>query len=223
MSIRQAVYQGAQKAIAISGVCAAMALSSMSAQANTITSNDLDCTGNPITRTFSVTATSVVKCLMKGSGNINGNTSGSNPDMFLTSTTGAGYSFLDASDTTGGLLNGVLGITGGGTTGGGFTVASSVYSSYKDIAIGFKSGNGGIDPDWAIFQLTASTLTGTWSIDPTQAGGLSHAILYGKLCAPGDNCGGGGANGNGAPEPATLALVGLALLGVAAAKRRQQT
>jgi len=220
MSIQQTVYRGGQKAVALSAVCAAMALSAMSAQANTITSNDPDCTGNPIARVFSVTAMTVVKCLAKGTGNINGNN-----DAFQTSSAGASYTFLDASDTADGAKNGSLSgdpplIAG---LAGTFSILPNVYTFYKDIAIGFKVGEGQADPDWAIFQLAANTLTGSWSVTGNQA--LSHAILYGKLCAPTDNCGGGGANGNGGgvPEPASLALVGLGLLGAATARRRQRT
>lgn len=183
------------------GIALALTLGATAAQANTITSNDPDCVGNPVGRTFSVTAVTVVKCLAKGTGNINGNGDIINQ---------LGYVTLDKSDdgTTGlleGSLTGSPSLTAGLT--GSFNIAASVYAMYTDIVIAFKSGNGQYDPDWAAFLLVDNTTSGTWSISGSQA--LSHANLYGKRRTD-------------VPEPAALSLVALGLLAAAAARRRRQ-
>jgi hypothetical protein len=179
---------------------ALIGLSSHVAYANVVTSQQADCFaivgGEKGLRTFTVEANTVDKCLLAGSGNINGG-EGSGADDGLIA---AGWT----------LANSFLTFTGLGALTGTFTIDSSAYSTWDSIAIGFKSGNGGLDPDFAIFQLAKDTLTGEWSIDPTKAGGLSHVLLYGKDPS------------NNTPEPATAALIGLGLLGMAAMRRRKQ-
>ena len=107
----------------------------------------------------------------KGTGNINGNS-----DMFQLAN--PGYLYLDSSDPTAGpgLMNGSL--TGHPVLPQGlrgtFNISPSVYLTYKDVAIGFKVGEGQLDPDWAVFQLAPNTLTGTWAVSGNQA--LSHAM-----------------------------------------------
>lgn len=188
--------------LTLSAIASALMLSLGHAQANTVTSNQPACLGNPIDRIFSVTATTVVQCLLKGTGNIGGNGDAINQ---------LGWTTLDKSDGVGDLLEGTLtGNPVGLVTGssGTFNIAASVYSSYSRIVIAFKSGSN-IDPVWAAFELAANTLTGDWSISQNA---LSHANIYGIR---------NGTPPIGTPEPATLALVGLGLLGAAALRRRR--
>lgn len=177
-----------------------LALSFGSAQANTITSDDCA----PGVRDFSVTATTVVQCLAAGTGNINGNN-----DLFQQAN--AGWSLIDDSDTNGGAHDGWL--TGAPSLvsglSGSFTVNALAYTSYDRIAIGFKSGEGQVDPEWAVFELADNTLTGTWSISGQQE--LSHALLYG-FGTP-----------TTVPEPGALVLLGLGLSILAAQRRRKQS
>lgn len=182
------------------GVALALTLGATAAQANTITSNDPDCVGDPVGRTFSVTAVTVVKCLAKGVGNISGSNDAINQ---------LGYITLDKSDGGGDLLEGVLTGSPSLTSGlsGSFNIAASVYAAYTDIVIAFKSGEGQFNPDWAAFLLEDDTTSGTWSITGSQE--LSHATLYGKRRTD-------------VPEPAALSLVAIGLLAAAAARRRRQ-
>ncbi|HEY5800208.1 MAG TPA: PEP-CTERM sorting domain-containing protein [Burkholderiaceae bacterium] len=147
------------------------------------------------------------QCLLVGAGNINGN----NQDdaAFLAS----GWIFVDSTDGSGGAHNGWLTITGNGTQAGGFSINGSSYLTYDRIAIGLKSGNGQLDPDWAIFELADNTFSGTWTISSQS---LSHAILYGRGTP------GGGGPGTGIPEPGTLALLGLGALAATSIRRRKQ-
>ncbi|KQP23368.1 PEP-CTERM sorting domain-containing protein [Pseudorhodoferax sp. Leaf267] len=153
-------------------------------------------------RDFSVTANSVVSCLAAGAGNINGNN-----DAFQQAN--PGWIFVDGSDNNGGAHNGWLTGSPSLTSGlsGTFTINALAYSTYDRIAIGFKSGEGQLNPDWAVFELADNTFTGTWSISGQQQ--LSHALLYG-IGTP-----------TLVPEPGSLVLIGLGLAGLAAVARRR--
>lgn len=170
--------------------------------ANTITSDACA----PGARDFSVTANTVLGCLAVGTGNINGNPAN---DPFLVAN--PGWVLIDKSDdnssgTNNGWLTGAPSLTSG--LSGTFNINLQAYTTFDDIAIGFKSGEGQLDPDWAIFALVDNTLTGTWSISGQQA--LSHVNLYGR-----------GTPSTDVPEPGTLSLLGTAGLASIALRRRR--
>lgn len=179
--------------------------------ANVVTSNDAPCSAGTA-RIFSITASNVLSCLTTGSGNINGGNGGQADTAFVSS----GWTFLDNTSDSGGLGNGWLtGSDNNLTSGldGSFSINPSAFLSYQRIAIGFKSGNGQSNPDWAIFELAPNTLSGLWSISGQQA--LSHAMLYGR-----------GTPTHDVPEPGVLALLGIALSAAAIAvsgRRRLST
>lgn len=174
---------------------------------NTVTSNDPNCTAAPTTRVFSVTAETVVGCLLKGVGNVNGNL---DPINLLP----PGWATLDKSDDgTTGLLEGTLTGTPSLVSGllGTFDIAPSVYVTYNRIVVAFKSGGGQDTPDWAGFELAEGTLTGSWSITGAKQA-LSHANLYG-IRDP-------NVPPTGVPEPSVLLILGAGLLALAWQRRR---
>jgi PEP-CTERM motif len=82
---------------------------------------------------------------------------------------------------------------------GDWFLDSSLWDTFDRLVIVLKAGNG-----FATFELEVDDLSGEW----ITAQGLSHASLYGII-------------GDGTvPEPGTLGLLGLGLLGIGLARRR---
>jgi hypothetical protein len=171
----------------------------LSASASAIPVN---CPGSlPTTdREFTLDTTPTAVCQAFGTGNINGNNDVVNQ---------AGWTTLDKSDdNTTGILDGYLTITGSGTTSGTFAINPLAWASFGSLALGFKSGEGQLDPDWAVFTLLPNATSGTWSISGAQS--LSHANLYGRDAAPPT-----------VPEPTSMLLLGTGLVGLATRLRRR--
>lgn len=169
--------------------------------ANMVTSDA--CTAG--VRDFTVSANTVAGCLQVGAGNINGNN-----DAFQTSH--PGWVLADKSDAAGNLYEGWLTITGVGGTSGTFSINSVAYSVFDNLAIGFKVGEGQLDPDWAVFAFVDGTLSGTWSVSGKQS--LSHANLYGFGTVS-------SARVAELPEPGSFALMSLGLAGLSFARKRK--
>jgi hypothetical protein len=185
--------------------------------------------GNGNERQYFIDTTPDSTCLSHGQGNL-----AENNDDFLDAIASGtdtfadlGWEFLDTTGSGVGLGdNGHLTMTdtsGGALRSGTFIIDPAIAGLYSMFAIGLKDG--GV-PQWAVFVLPANVLTGFWGLS-SPSGSLSHGALYGILGTPPctEDCDPepcvGCPEPLATPEPATLTMLGLGLLGAAGARRRR--
>jgi hypothetical protein len=147
----------------------------------------------------------VVSCLEAGAGNGNaGNIGqGGGNDPFLNAH--AGWTNIGAGSFTQSVNTKTL-------SSGTFSFDSSLWDDYLTLAIGFKFGTGNQPDEWFVYDLQHLVSSGNWSFINVfkKGGGLSHIVIYG-----------GERNDTNVPEPATLGMLGLGLLGLGFARRRK--
>jgi hypothetical protein len=105
----------------------------------------------------------------------------------------------------------------GNSTSGTWSLSSNLWTSYSALYLGFHFGNGGGSPDSFVVQLQNNSLSGAWSflaVAPDAVNGLSNYYLLGVAD--------GSPPPGRIPEPASMALVGVALLAAGLARRRQK-
>lgn len=146
----------------------------------------------------------VSTCLNSGEGNI-GN--GQNDDFLNGGGATAGW--IDIGDGTFQQLS----VDQDKNSSGTFSFNSSLWTGFETLAIGFKFGTGNQPDEWFVYELQHLVSSGSWTFMNTfgKGEGLSHVEVYG-----------GTRTTTSVPEPATLSMLGLGLLGLGFAARRRK-
>ncbi|NMT63309.1 PEP-CTERM sorting domain-containing protein [Marinobacter orientalis] len=169
----------------------------------TTTAAEIICT-DPELNHMSMDDSQASACLDSGLGNLQGD---STLDPFL-SGVGSEYTFLEKSTGTSSPTPMYsLSYTDEDNGSGTWEFDSSVWDSYGTIALGFKFGGGNEPDNWFVYELVSGVSSGDWLYDAEQGQGLSHMNIYAKDSVE-------------VPEPGTLALFGLGIVGLTLTRRK---
>jgi hypothetical protein len=163
----------------------------------------ISCSDNPALNYMQMDDSQASACLDSGVGNLTGNPAN---DLFLNGA-GSDYQFASKSDDSN-----PYNLTYGNGT---WSFDSSFWDDYSDAALGFKFGTGNTPDEWFVFSLQDLVSSGEWAFfygtdnANTTGGGLSHMNLYGKEGSV------------SVPEPGTIALLGLGLVGLTLTRRKK--
>jgi hypothetical protein len=201
-AVGAAKFRGSRKMSIVRGVALVATFVGLMAVGHAASAGTVSCPGTASTgdREFKVTvASGDPVCLAFGTGNINGNPK---QDPFLKNN--PTWMFVDKDDKNN-VIDFGFSYTGHGTKIG--TFALTLANGFK-YALGLKSGQGQLDPDWAVIELPLGTSGGQWQI-AAGSQSLSHANLY-KMAV------------SEVPLPASLPLLlgGLAGIGFIGRRRR---
>ncbi|MDC0663994.1 PEP-CTERM sorting domain-containing protein [Marinobacter sp. SS21] len=183
----------------LAGLLAGIIYTGSALAAPVLCNDDGDATRNRM----SIDDSQVSACLASGVGNLTGNPAN---DLFLNSAEGAGYTTASKSDDSNPYNLMFTQNNGSGT----WSFDSSFWDDNDAGAIAFKFGTGNNPDEWFVYSLQDGVSSGDWSFLNVFArgGGLSHVTLYATSAV--------------VSEPATLALLGLGLMGFAFTRRRAQ-
>lgn len=159
----------------------------------------VSCNDDPALNYMQMDDSQAAECLASGVGNLNGNPAS---DLFLTGV-GSDYELASKSDDSN-----PYNLTYGDGT---WSFDSDFWNDYSDAALGFKFGTGNTADEWFVFSLQDLVSAGEWAFVNANntGGGLSHMNLYGKEGSV------------SVPEPGTIALLGLGLVGLTMTRRKK--